>query len=849
MTWKLTIIASVSALAMSTAGYAQEAQSNAQQAQGNAQQAAQGADAGDIVVTANKREQSLADVGSSVVALGGEALRTQRVSNVADLAQVTPGLTFAPSQNATPVYTIRGVGFFESTLAAYPDVSLYLDQVPLPLPVMSTLTAFDLERVEVLKGPQGTLFGNNATGGAINFVAARPTKTFSAGADLGYGRFNTFEYSGFISGPITDTLRARLAVKGANGNEWQRSYTRVDGGVSAENLALGVPPSPNNRQDRLGKTDNIAGRLIVDWDPTADIKLSLNLNAWRDQDDPIAPQHVFFAPQYALGTPGGGGGVPFDLPMSTYPTAPANARDADWTPQFRPYADNRFKQATFRGDFTFGGITLTSLTGYSNMHFRNATDGDGTALVSLDVVQDRGNLESFTQELRLSNGGHERLRWVLGANYEHTTVDEVSSVFFPDSTSTAVNGIVTAEYETTNRMNNYAIFGNVEYDVIDRVTLKAGIRQTKAKRAYTASNRDAVNASLVSNPNGPTVSDTDFFNGVYGFLGSAVFGQTIPTIAPGGSFILDTRVNPDGSPVNPSTFLVPGVVHDSLNEDSTSWSVGVDFKPLDTVLLYANISQGYKAGSFPHLSGAIYDAYAPVTQESLLDYEIGFKAQVADRRVSINGSMFYYDYKDKQLRAKFVDPIFGALDHLVNVPKSRVFGTELEVQARPLRGLSLTASGTYLDAKVREYNGVVGESVDPVSGLRTAVTASFRDVQLPFSPKFQYNVRADYEFPIGSALRGYLGGGVNGQTKSVATLVLPGTSPFGVPSDLFKVDGRALVNLNAGIGSEDNRWRFMVWGKNVFNDYYWTNALQAFDNVVRYPGRPAEYGVAMSLRF
>src|SRR3546814_9545477 len=105
---------------------------------------------------------------------------------------------------------------------------------------MSSLTAFDLERVEVLKGPQGTLFGNNATGGAINFIAAKPTRELHYGADLSYGRFNTIEVGGFISGPITENLRGRLSFKAVNGDEWQKSYTRIDGGVPAEFQALGV---------------------------------------------------------------------------------------------------------------------------------------------------------------------------------------------------------------------------------------------------------------------------------------------------------------------------------------------------------------------------------------------------------------------------------------------------------------------------------------------------------------------------------------------------------------------------------------------------------------------------------
>lgn len=201
----------------------------------------------EIFVTATKSEQGINNVGMSISALDTEALQNQRIGNVADLAQATPGLTFAPTPNATPVYTMRGVGFYEPTLSAYPDVSIYIDQVPLALPAMSSLTAFDLERVEVLKGPQGTLFGNNATGGAINFVAAKPTETFEAGAELGYGRFNTREASGFVSGPLVETLTARVAIKTVHSDGWQSSYTR---------------------DDELGEANNIAGRIIVDWNAT-----------------------------------------------------------------------------------------------------------------------------------------------------------------------------------------------------------------------------------------------------------------------------------------------------------------------------------------------------------------------------------------------------------------------------------------------------------------------------------------------------------------------------------------------------------------------------------------------------
>lgn len=779
------------------------------QAQGAAQN-----DTVDIIVTANKREQNLSKVGATISALSAEALANQRVSNIADLAQATPGLAFAPSPTATPVYTLRGVGFFESSLAAYPDVSIYVDQIPLSFSAMTTLTAFDLERVEVLKGPQGTLFGNNATGGAINFIAAKPKGEYEARAEFSYGRFNTAEVSGYVTGPITDTLRARAAVKLAKGDEWQRSFTR---------------------DDKLGEQDNIAGRVLLNWDPTAGLHFELNLNAWRDQSDPQAPQKIANVPQNLPGSAGLGGVVPDDLPVIVTGNSPEKPRSADWSPTNRPYADNRFRQASLRSDIDVTpDVTVTSLTSYSKLTFLNATEGDGTAFEDQDIFRDAGTIESFTQELRISNGSRNRFRWVLGGNYEWSKVYESIDVGYRDSTAEALNGISISSYASTQHMKNYAGFASAELDISDAFTLKGGIRRTRAERRGEN--------WLGDSPVYPATTDftlTEFFNTVYGFI----YGGLVAPIAPGGSIIIDNRTNADGTPVNPATYLKTGMPRNNLKENNTSWTVGVDYKGIDNLLLYANISRGYKAGSIPHLNGAIYSAFAPVKQEELTSYEGGFKAQLFGRKVTLNGAAFYYDYNDKQLRAKFVDPIFGALDTLVNVPKSTVKGAELDLTARPATGLAISAVATYLDAKVKRYDGIIGSVVD-ANGLRQPITADFSGVRLPFAPKVQYTLRADYEFAVSSELNGYLGAGVNGQSKSIGIL----TSIAG-DRDLYKINARGIVNLSVGIGAEDEKWKLTLWGKNVFNKYHWSNTIQAYDFVVRYPGRPVEYGAALALKF
>lgn len=800
-----------------------------------------GDDAGvnDIVVTANKREQSLKDVGLTVTALSGEALVNQRVSNVADLAQLTPGLTYAPTPTNTPVYTLRGVGFFEPSLAAYPDVSLYVDQVPLPFPAMATHIAFDVERVEVLKGPQGTLFGNNATGGAINYIAAKPTAEFSAGVDLSYGRFNTMDVGGFVSGPLTDTLRARIAFKTVHGDDWQKSYTRIDGPSDPALVALGVPDNPGERQDTLGQVNHGSARLSLDWEPSSRLRASFILTGWYDKDDPLSPQKIASIAGNPIGTvsPFGFGTIFADTSPLFFPNAPENARATDWSPSIRPFADSKFWQAALRTDYDiFSDMTLTSLTSYSNLDFLNATESGGTSLIETDISRDKGDLSSFSQELRLANSPRNPLRWLVGANYEHSNVYEVIDYRYVDSTTFTVLNLARNRYDTDQKMRNYGLFGNLEYDILPNLTLKGGVRQTWANRSTVSRTYQppGVNDPGAFGPN----SLTNLFNVLVG-----AFCPGAPTIAEGEPVAIDFRTNADGSPVDPATFCKAGAYRDELKEKNTSFAFGANYKPVDNLLLYANVSRGFKAGSFPTLSAAVFEGFSPVVQEELLSVEGGFKLQLVDNRLSINGAGFFYDYKNKQTRTKFVDPIFGPLDKLINVPKSRVAGVELEITARPIDGLNLSAGLTYLaQAEVTDYEGVIGERRE--AGLRLPITTSFSGVRLPFAPELQYSVRGDYEFPINTSFNGLIGGGVNGQSKSIAILTVSEAE-----RELYEINQRAIVNGNIGFATTDDRWRVMLWGKNIFNKYYWTSAILAYDLAIRYPARPVEYGLSVAYRF
>lgn len=769
-------------------------------------QSAPTADEGDeIVVTANKREQNINDVGLTITALSADSIAERKITSLADVAAAVPGLAYSPSTTNTPIFTLRGVGFNESSLGVYPAVSVYADEVPMPFPVTASHAAYDLERIEVLKGPQGTLFGQNSTGGAINYIVAKPTEAFEAGGDIGYGRFNTIEGNAYISGPLGDTVGARLAVTGLNSDDWQKSNSR-----------------PN---DTNGKQSYVAGRLLLDFKPSDGLRFSLNLNGWRDKSDPQAQQMVAVRPQVpAIATATNLAG------LASAQFSPRNARAADWsTGVGEPRGDRKFYQASLRMDADVtDDITFTSLTSYNDYKQTQATDGDGLPLVLFDLIKNDGSIKSFNQEVRLANSDKSAFRWVLGANYEKSHTFEEQDLSYRDSTNNAPAQFNINRSGVTNdqRIRNYAIFGNAEYALTDQLTFKAGARYTNSR------NRAAI---CGYSPGDGNVAA--FFNLLGSFnLGGLTPAPTFTPIGQTDCYTLNAK-------------FVPGeVFRKTLKENNVSWRAGLDFKASEDVLLYANVSRGYKAGSFPSLAAANFTALQPVTQESVTAYEAGFKAQLANRKVEINGASFYYDYKDKQIRGKLLDPIFGILDVLQNVPKSRIFGLEADVTVRPVAGLSISGSATYLKSKITKYTSV------NVLGL-TNDFGAFGDA-LPFTPKLSYGLNVDYKGEMGNGGHPFIGFTVAGRSTSDAA---PGGSRITYPASpltrlqpgltyVYKLPSYTTVDGRLGYEAADGQWRVMLWAKNIFNKYYVTNAIASSDTTALFAGRPATYGLTVGFK-
>jgi outer membrane receptor protein involved in Fe transport len=262
--------------------------------------------------------------------------------------------------------------------------------------------------------------------------------------------------------------------------------------------------------------------------------------------------------------------------------------------------------------------------------------------------------------------------------------------------------------------------------------------------------------------------------------------------------------------------------------------VGPSWKPAEDLLLYLNVAKGYKAGAFGTLPVIRPAQDAPVVQESVLAYEIGFKAAALAHRLDFSGAAFRYDYDEKQLLAsKNVGAPFGTLPALVNIPRSRIEGAELDATARPVQSVTLRVGGTYIDSKV------LGSYVisSPVGG-GAAATIDIGGESFPATPKWQFDADAEYNRPISGDWIGFLGVGSTYQSKSQGT--------FGdIPS--LQLPSYSLVDLRIGANSQN--WHVELWGRNITNRYYLIHAFRSTDTITRTTGFPATYGITVRATF
>ena len=781
----------------------------------------------EVIVTAQKRKQSVTDVPMSITAMTGEFMSDAGIEDSTDLAIFVPGMSYSDTATGTPIYTIRGVGFNDSSTQAAATVGVYYDELGVPLPIMTRRLMLDVERLEVLKGPPGTLYGRNSTGGAINYIAAKPTDEFEASVGTSYGTFGEWYLDGMISGGLGEVARARLAFKTLNSNGWQESISR---------------------NEKHGDLDKFAVRLLVDLDLGEHASMLLSANYWNDQSDTLVPQ--FLNGGYAnLG--------PVADVIRTHEPLPGsireNAKDAEWTEGRDPAFDmkNTSLGMTIKADVS-DNMQFTSLTGYHsfkddgsefnrsgiagvpvsdatrpfmNGDIANLSDGD---ILTNDYSTIYSDIDAFSQELRLS-GDTDKISWVGGLYYAKTEVDNVANQSFNITTST--NGLFggapfgnfpAIDNKGKQKQNTGDIFGSVDWRIGDKLTLTTGLRYTKDKIDFDGCTADTGDGA-----------SSGFFSILTGFIWVNVLGQdpsTIPpTPAPGQCVTWNLL---PGLPVGPA-----GLVHRELDEDSWSWRLAADYDVSDDTSVYASYSRGFKSGSFPTLGASNSNQFKPVVQEQVDAYEIGFKSTLAEGAAQLNGAVYYYDYTDKQLLTKISDPVFGRLFALNNVDDSRVWGAEIDFKWLPAEGWTLGGAVSYTDTKIGSFIGSnqLGQEIE------------FDGSEFPFAPNWQATVNAQYDWAFSANKMGFVAvdASYSGSTQSdykSKDLTTTGGQPYQY-DPLFDIDGYTIINARLGVASQDGSWRAFLYARNLTDEFYYTNVLQAIDMQTRYAGKPSTYGI------
>jgi iron complex outermembrane receptor protein len=704
----------------------------------------------DIVVTAQKRSESAQKVPLSVTAFSSETLQTRGITDVVGLTTSVPGFQ-AQVYNGVVIPFLRGVGSLGSAISNEPSVGTYVDGIYFPRVPGSFFELRNVERVEVLKGPQGTLFGRNSTGGIINIVTKDPSYDTKVMGSIGYGRFDAFQGDLYATAGLSDKVAVDFTIAGKTDDGYGR------------NLTL---------NKRYMFQDSLLLRSKLLFEPAEGTKFVLS---------------GFYAASKSSGSkaayPGTTTGT-FSLPnelMSSTPIPGVPTRVIGYYNSAEEYeAKGIFHMwgVSLRADHDLSFARLTSISGYSREKERNYSDSDYGPRPD-QTVPFFGQVKLFTQELQIASLPDNPVNWIAGLYYYNNSTSypfvQINNTSFP-------GGALQAPGAT--KSISYAAFGQATYEILPKLKLTGGLRYT----------RDKVSGS-----------------------GQLAFLTTPVTIIP----------LPDATAKN----------------NKVTFRAALDYQVTDQALVYASFSRGYKAGKFNILT------YSPIpTDPETMDaYEVGFKSDLLDRRLRLNGSLFYYDITNPQVQTQTNTTILYS-----NADSARVKGAEIDAQALITDSLTFRASATYLDSKYKKYG-----SIDPITGACIdCAPASVADLvnggavsvpggivangnRTPLAAKFTYSIGGDYRVAVGDG-------------ELLFALDWFHTSGFYNEPDNNNLFQKAYGVLNGQVRYKaTENLAVRVWGKNLLDKKY---AISAGTNVgpAGYPWNPAPprtYGIAVDFNF
>ncbi len=630
----------------------------------NANIASRGEQIEEITITAQKRSESAQDVPISVQALSGEQISQLGILRADDILSHFPNVSTNSSNEVNTGFTIRGVGTSNYHGNVARAIGVYQDDVSISNPFSGVLGVFDLERIELLRGPQNTLFGRNTTGGAINYISRKPSlederETF---IQANYGNYNTVRGEAAFNVKTSDTTAFRISGL----------FNSRDGLFT--NLVNG---------EKTGKRENYSVRGQFLWQPTDNTELLLNYHRADNSGTNKGNK------ANGIGEPGSPN-TPCSDNIGTFDRATNCVTVTDFNPSRDNFhevhlAVSSRQDIQMEGGFLKlshvfnNGLEVTSISSIEKTNVALAEDNGGSNILVFNPMQN-AQYDQYSQEVRLLSPFTEKLRWLVGGIYLEEDLLQ-STIVRRDVNPSAPpgpgpNAEVIAYNVLDQKDRDISLYGQLEYDIADKLTITAGIR-------YTDNDKSAQ-------------SDFGVFVSPVALFPTTTFIETTDIremISAGAS---DPRV---AVVAVPNFTLLP---QQSLSE--LTGKLGLDYRPSDNMLLYASYSRGFKSGGFDTraLAALNGDAGIPVGAEFLDAYEIGLKSN-PNESLQINMAAFYYDWHDAQ--------IFSVIDGIpafTNIPSSRIFGLDTDFQWAPDKNWLVSVSLGFLDSKITDIGKLTG---------------------------------------------------------------------------------------------------------------------------------------------
>jgi iron complex outermembrane receptor protein len=656
-----------------------------------------------IVVTANKRSESAQKVPTAISVVGGAQLERNEIRSAGDVVRFIPNASAAQTESRNrPRWFIRGVGSNDPGANVVNPVGVYIDEVYLNAPWFQAFPAFDLDRVEVLRGPQGTLWGKNTVGGAIHYISRKPQFETGGYARVGVGNLDAYNAQGAVTGPVSENIAARLSFSLEN-----------RGGVATNNVT---------GEDDFGKVKDAALRFQLLGKVSDNVEVLASVRARNSDGTPIAR---YIEPAFPDNATFKGASAPAD----DYGNTPTNAPDVG-SSNVDGSSRTDQKGATFTVNWTPGDYTFTSITAYDDGQQVSKSDGDFTAFEGSRSYADIQSTQ-VTQEFRITSPRDDRFNWIAGFHYFYEDFSSDSSTATLQTTAYLDRGTGAQRWRHTYFQNvkydqeakSYALFGSGTYNFTGKFSITGGLR-------YTTEQRDAKIDIL----NGLGEASTRRLNTVDPAT-AATTAKPLITFTNTGQWWLR-------SAVTSSAPYQPYVSEPSKTWNRWTWDITPQYKVSDDVLLYAKHARGFRSGTF-QASATQSNQFDPsgIEPEDLYSYEGGVKSQWWDKRVRVNLSAFYYDYKKAQVLVQGVPIVTGGTTafaaRLINA-QGWSKGIELDISAKPTPNLRLDAALGTLDT---EYTQDFIPN-NPNTGLLFGKGNEFTR-----APKFSGTVGAEYRIP------------------------------------------------------------------------------------------------------